>query len=35
VNAAIARWITPAQLMHVYAGDFAGAKNKAASATRP
>ncbi|NBT91388.1 MAG: insulinase family protein [Betaproteobacteria bacterium] len=35
VNAAIARWITPAQLLHVYAGDFAGAKNKAAIGTRP
>jgi zinc protease len=35
VNAAIARWIAPAQLLHVYAGDFAGAKNKAAIGTRP
>ena len=35
VNAAMARWITPAQLMHVYAGDFAGAKNKTASPARP
>jgi zinc protease len=35
VNAAIARWITPAQLLHVYAGDFAGAKNKSATKARP
>ena len=35
VNAAIARWISPAQLFHVYAGDFAAAKNKAATGTRP
>ena len=35
VNAAIARWITPAQLLHVYAGDFAGAKNKAVTNSRP
>ena len=35
VNAAMARWISPAQLLHVYAGDFAAAKNKAATGTRP
>ena len=35
VHAAIARWIAPAQLMHVYAGDFAAAKNKAATGARP
>ena len=35
VNAAIARWITPAQLLHAYAGDFAGAKNKAVTNSRP
>jgi zinc protease len=35
VNAAIARWITPAQLLHVYAGDFAGAKKKAVTNSRP
>lgn len=31
VNAAIARWIAPAPLFQIYAGDFAGAKNKASS----
>ena len=35
VNAAIVRWIVPGQLMHVYAGDFAAAKNKAATGARP
>jgi len=35
VNAAMARWILPAQLFHVYAGDFAATKNKAATGTRP
>lgn len=35
VNAAIARWIVPGQLMHVYAGDFAAAKNKAVKGARP
>jgi zinc protease len=35
VNAAMARWISPARLFHIYAGDFAGAKNKAATGTRP
>ena len=34
VHAAIARWIVPGQLMHVYAGDFAAAKNKAATGAR-
>ncbi len=35
VNAAMARWILPAQLFHVYAGDFAAAKNKDATRARP
>lgn len=35
VHAAIAQWIVPGQLMHVYAGDFAAAKNKAATGARP
>ena len=35
VNSAMARWVSPAQLLHVYAGDFAAAKNKAPTGTRP
>lgn len=35
VNAAMARWISPARFLHVYAGDFAAAKNKAATGPRP
>ena len=35
VNAVITRWLVQAQLVHIYAGDFAGSKAKAATSQRP
>jgi zinc protease len=35
VNAVITRWLVQAQLVHIYAGDFAGSKAKASTSQRP